>query len=124
MKRRPQARLIKILARASRNCGVPAAVFWTLTPSELAEIERDAMEEFKVREELQERRTARLMATMFNCHPHKKRGSKTFTERDFLPKDKQKEGNRATERSLLDKIFWIDQTLRAQFRARSGVVKK
>lgn len=95
------------------------SLFWSLTPVELREIENDALEEFKAREELNERRTARLIAAVFNCHPHKKKGSKVFSENDFLPdrmKQQRSDGNRATEQQLLDKIFWIDQALRAQFR--------
>lgn len=59
--------------------------FWQLTPSEL-----DALyTAWETRKELEDRRIARICATLANVNRNAKKRKNPYTEDDFMPKAKQ-----------------------------------
>ena len=71
-------------ARAWRNHGLTRPQFLELTPTELLQLDEDLREEITAEHELADRRTARLVAAIYNASPRSRRSD--FSEDDFLPR--------------------------------------
>ena len=86
MKKHPlKTRLLLLRSRAWRWHGIPPNEFRRLTPAELAALDEDYAGEQRARAQAEDRRTARICATVANAAPRKK-GAPGFTEDDFLPR--------------------------------------
>lgn len=105
--------ILRLQAEAFRRHGLTRDQFLSITPRELGELNADAFAEWETEKTIEDKRTARLIAAIYNASPNRKRG-KTFTEKDFLPQQKktaQPAGNSAE--NLLAKVKWFHAAIHA-----------
>lgn len=98
--------ILRLQAEAFRRHGITRDTFLKLTPSELAILNKDALQEWKTDKELADRRTARIIAAIYNNNPNRKKG-RVFGENDFLPKKKSEAQNNQTAANLLAKAQFL-----------------
>lgn len=109
--------VLRLQARALRRYGIPARRFLKLTPAEFNLIEDDALQELKAADTREDIRAARIIAAVYNNNPNKKR-SKTYSEKDFLPKAVFEKPKGESAGNLLAKTKWIHISLLS--RAKAG----
>lgn len=73
------------MARARRVASLSGASFWSLTPAEVDDILREALDEWRARERSAAHNAAMVCASIYNCHRDPKRHPEPFTAEDFLP---------------------------------------
>ena len=113
MKKLPLKILI-IQSRAFRNHGINVKRFLKLTPGELNELDKIRFRELELEYSSHDRRTARIIATLYNCNRSKK-NSKTFTEDDFMPE--KRSNNIQSCETLKHKVKLIHSALTMQNKA-------
>ncbi len=81
---------IESCLKTAYKIGLTTQEFYTMTMKEF-EIKIDAYKEnFKIQNELADRRTARICMVMANLQRDPKRKSRPYKEEDFIPKPKKK----------------------------------
>lgn len=73
------------MARARRVASLSSFSFWQLTPAEVDDILREAIEEWQARERSAAHNAAMICASIYNCHRDTKAHPEPFTPDDFLP---------------------------------------
>lgn len=73
------------MARAARVASLPESLFWDLTPGEVDEILREAMEEWQARDRAAMFNAAMICATLANCHRDPKKKPEPFSPADWMP---------------------------------------
>lgn len=99
-------KILRLQAEAFRRHGLPLELFLKVTPAELASLNADALREWTLEKELEDKRTARLIAAIYNNNPGKKKG-RTFSEKDFMPKKASQVSKGVSASNLLAKVRWI-----------------
>jgi len=94
--------VLSLQARAFRIHGIPWDVFPTLTPKELAILDKDVREEFEAKEEIWDARFANLMHITYVMNAGAK--SKKLKPQDFMPQRRQKKVEPLSGDALLAKV--------------------
>lgn len=110
-------RYLRLQTEAFRRHGLTRDQFLKLTPAELSQLNKDAQREWLFEKEQQDRRTARLIAAIFNNNPNRKRG-KVFDESHFMPR-KNATGTGRSGVDLFAKVTWIHNTIHARNKLES-----
>ena len=74
------------MARAYRVASLSGELFWTLTPSEVDGIMREAVSEWQDKARAASYNAALICACLYNCHRDLKSHPEPFTPDDFLPR--------------------------------------
>lgn len=99
-------RVLRLQAEAFRRHGLPREQFLKITPAELAALNADALREWSLEKELEDRRTARIIAAIYNNNPHKKKG-RVFSEKEFMPRKEGDKPANQTASNLVAKVTWL-----------------
>jgi hypothetical protein len=110
-------KILKYQARAFRKHGVSQSDFYRLKPREFEDLENEYAEEWKLENDVEDRRIARIVAAIYNNHPYKKKSVK-YTEDDFLPKKRTAGTTSQSGNNLLAKAKWI--TALIEVKAENG----
>lgn len=106
--------LLRLQAEAFRRHGITRDQFVKITPRELRALDKDALAEWEFDRDLEERRTARILAAIYNTAANRKKGAKWLDESDFLPKKKGKQPVGKSANEMLSAVQWRHAVIHAQ----------
>ena len=106
--------LLRLQAEAFRRHGITRDQFVKITPRELRVLDKDALAEWELEKELADRRTARILAAIYNNNPNRKKGAQVLSEDDFLPKKRGKQSVGKSANEMLSAVQWRHAVIHAQ----------
>ena len=98
-----QIEVLRIFLQAFRRYGICRSDFLSITPRELHMLEDDYISEWQQKNEIEERRTGRIVASIYNNNPNRTKSSRFFSEVDFANITK-KENQKCDHKEILEKL--------------------